>query len=248
MTLLGFTFGLLEMLIIGVFLLAMIVSVSFDRRGEPAYKWVFALLGIGGVLFYTRDDWTIQTLADFCLSGAFWIPLLKYLGAGFLYTVIEFVRGVRIAKRDLSAAWERFLDLSVTDAVGMSNVKTPRHNRDEDHEYHHKGSVHSLLAKDLDNDPTLSTLAAECRARFVTQTSCSGLLVKPISVNGQIDVKVNKPLVALSVGPWVVFWPFYLFSLIIGDLLAEVFATFADYLSTLGGKYVRMVFKDTFKL
>lgn len=247
MTLLGFTFGLLEMLIIGVFLLAMIISVSFDRRGEPAYKWVFALLGIGGVLFYTRDDWTIQTLADFCLSGAFWIPLLKYLGAGFLYSVIEFVRGVRIAKRDLSEAWERFLDLSVTDAVGISNIKIPRRDRDEDHEYHYNGSVRSLLsARDL--DPTFSTLAADCRARFVTQTSCSDLLVKPISVNGQIDVKVNKPLVALSVGPWVVFWPFYLFSLIIGDLLAEVFATFADYLSTLGGKYVRMVFKDTFKL
>lgn len=248
LTLLGFTFGFLELLVIGAFLIAMIVSVSFDRHGEPAPKWVVTMLGIGALLFFTKENWTVQTLMSFALSSTFWVPLLKYMGLGFLYTIVEFIRGVRMSKHNITEAYADHLDRD-----SRFVLRNYGSGRDAPHL---DGSVRELFAKAaalpadtaVEEERRVLALARQARVEFCSMVRSKSALVSPtVTSTGEFDVAVNKGLVAMNVGPWVMFWPFYLLSLVVGDLLAEMFSTFADYLSTIGGKYVRAVFKDVFK-
>ena len=169
MTLFGIAIGLLELGLIAVFLIAMVISVSVDRRGVPHPKWIVTLLGIGGVLFLTRDSWTLSSLGDFVLSATFWVPLLKYLGAGLAYSFVEFARETRLRRA-------------------------------------------------------------------------------AVSVKGEFTTRHAKEILATNVGAWSMFWPFYLMSLIVGDLLAEVFNAVAAVIVSMSGRFVKAVFKDTFKL
>lgn len=62
-----------------------------------------------------------------------------------------------------------------------------------------------------------------------------------------IEPKINRQQLAESIGVWTMFWPFYAISLIVGDLLTEVFRVLADMLVGLSGRFVRAAFKDVFK-
>jgi hypothetical protein len=63
-----------------------------------------------------------------------------------------------------------------------------------------------------------------------------------------IEPKINRQQLAESIGCWTIFWPFYALSLIFGDLLNEVFRIIADLVANISGRFVRMAFKDVFKL
>jgi len=67
------------------------------------------------------------------------------------------------------------------------------------------------------------------------------------SKEGGIEPKVNRQQLAESVGVWIMFWPFYAISLIIGDLVTEIFRFIADMLVQMSGRFVRNAFKDVFK-
>jgi hypothetical protein len=62
-----------------------------------------------------------------------------------------------------------------------------------------------------------------------------------------VQPKIDRQQLAESIGCWTIFWPFYAISLIIGDLLDEVFRVIADVIAKVSGRFVRMVFKDVFK-
>jgi len=62
-----------------------------------------------------------------------------------------------------------------------------------------------------------------------------------------IEPKVNRQQLAENVGVWILFWPFYAISLIIGDLVTEIFRFIADLLVQMSGRFVRNAFKDVFK-
>ena len=58
MTLFGIAFGLIELALLSVFLVAMVVATAFDRRGSPATKWSIVLIGLivfFQILVTTRD-------------------------------------------------------------------------------------------------------------------------------------------------------------------------------------------------
>ena len=62
-----------------------------------------------------------------------------------------------------------------------------------------------------------------------------------------IEPKINRSMLASSIGCWTFFWPFYLVSLIVGDLFTEIFNIAADFLASISGRFVRMAFKNVFK-
>lgn len=68
--------------------------------------------------------------------------------------------------------------------------------------------------------------------------------------NGLLEIVpvVNRSVLANHVGAWTVFWPGYAVSLFVGDFLVEVFRIFADMLSNLTGRIVRVMFSNTFKV
>jgi len=62
-----------------------------------------------------------------------------------------------------------------------------------------------------------------------------------------IEPRVNRKQLAENVGCWTIFWPFYLVSLVLGDLLREFFRAVADFIASISGRLVRVTFKDVFK-
>lgn len=241
MTLFGIALGLLELGLIAVFLIAMVISVSVDRRGVPHPKWIVTLLGIGGVLFLTRDSWTLSSLGDFILSATFWVPLLKYLGAGLAYSFVEFARETRLSAKRLKDDWESFL-----------NTTAPARGRqDDDHKKMLRDVLNNLttgVGSTDEDTAAMRSAAVSVKGEFTTRYAMKDMLIKPRVIDGEIQPVVDKEILATNVGAWSMFWPFYLMSLVVGDLLAEVFNAVAAVIVSMSGRFVKAVFKDTFKL
>lgn len=241
MTLFGIAIGLLELGLIAVFLIAMVISVSVDRCGVPHPKWIVTLLGIGGVLFLTRDSWTLSSLGDFVLSATFWVPLLKYLGAGLAYSFVEFARETRLSAKRLKDDWESFL-----------NTTAPARGRqDDDHKKMLRDVLNNLttgVGSTDEDTAAMRSAAVSVKGEFTTRYAMKDMLIKPRVIDGEIQPAVDKEILATNVGAWSMFWPFYLMSLIVGDLLAEVFNAVAAVIVSMSGRFVKAVFKDTFKL
>lgn len=64
----------------------------------------------------------------------------------------------------------------------------------------------------------------------------------------QIEPVINHKFLTKSITCWTIFWPFYAISLIIGDLLNAAFRAIADLIVKASSYFVRVVFKDTFRL
>jgi hypothetical protein len=62
-----------------------------------------------------------------------------------------------------------------------------------------------------------------------------------------IEPKIDRLDLAQYIGAWVVFWPFYLVSLVLGDLLTELFQSIADFVAEHCGRFVRNAFSGVFK-
>lgn len=58
--------------------------------------------------------------------------------------------------------------------------------------------------------------------------------------------KINKLELSEHVAAWTIFWPAYLISTVLGDLLTHIWDAIAEFLTTFAGKYVKSVFKDAF--
>lgn len=64
---------------------------------------------------------------------------------------------------------------------------------------------------------------------------------------GLPEPRVNKAELAEHIGAWTFFWPAYLLSLIIGDLLTELFDSLSELLVKISGRFVKWSFSDVFK-
>ena len=64
--------------------------------------------------------------------------------------------------------------------------------------------------------------------------------------NGEIIPVINRKELAEFIGCWMLFWPAYAVSLLLGDLLTEVCSRLADLLTVLSGRLVRRAFSKVF--
>ncbi len=81
-----------------------------------------------------------------------------------------------------------------------------------------------------------------------TYTPKDAAFVKVVgNTNNLPEPKIDKEELTAHVGAWTFWWPAYAVSLILGDLLTEVFRVISDFLITISGRFVNMAFKGVFK-
>ena len=231
MEILGFVVSVWGAVIAGLFLIAMIIGCTFDRHNNVSVKW-WVVFFAGAI--YLGDGWLNNRLPDWhtFLSRDLWVFTGTYLAIGLGYSIIEFMLNVRKSERSWAARWKLWLNESRskyesknrkafttdTDAAGPSMEDIAN-----SFVANHGRGTYDLITIDRNRNP---------------ETAADQPVVP----------KVNRVLLTRFLGAWIVFWPFYAISLIIGDLFLEICRGFSALFAKLSGRFVRLIFRDTFKV
>lgn len=105
MAIAGFAIGLLELLFFAFFAIAMVISMSLDRRGKNEPKWFVLIIGLIIAAIWYWKDWTFAGLWSMLFDTAFWMPFAIYLGIGLLYSIVEFMLEVRRSASFFKREW-----------------------------------------------------------------------------------------------------------------------------------------------
>lgn len=262
--------GLIELIIFGVFFILLIIATAFDRRQAEEPKWYLLGLGFIGLAVYFWPDFKLMgtsetgqvILLDVVSQWSFWQPAAYYLGFGLLYSALEFGLSIRKAAYRMSEQWEQFKKgtkaVPKFDEAGVAVFKKDEQDRQvpatelityadfiknaksQGGAYRHFQLAVDLVKEFVKNRSNLN------RRDLVQETRIVGIEVTEDKLG--VEPKVNRFELAEHVGAWTFLWPAYLFSLIIGDLLTEVFRAVADFLASISGRVVKMAFKDVFKV
>lgn len=223
--------GFLELILLGVFVVFMIIGTALDRsETSDSFKWWTFLAGFVGLFFLLPVGWTFAGIWESFKSLEFWQPLAIYLGIGLAYSILEFALAVRRAARRLGDKWQEFLNSKQHISAGKDST------------YERVRDVLTNAARQKDANELVTNFtqtAARSRSSLVMIEKVDGLKIEP---------RVNRVELAESISVWTLFWPFYAISLIIGDLLTEIFRTIADFLANASQRAVKAIFADTFKI
>lgn len=220
----------------------MAVATFVDRadcHDEPGPKWAVMFIGLAALMYFTKHLWTFDSLMEFLLSKEFWIPFAKYLGLGVAYAIVEFVFAIRTSKRQLKDAWSRHLaeelnyqprrDLKGFNGTVLSLYKTESLDFTEDNAH-------------------IEYWAKRRREDFVSSTNSKLLAVRVIVDSKQVIPTINKSYVYNNLFVWIIFWPFYAVSLILGRFLTDVLTGLSKVFVRIGDQIVKIAFKDMFRL
>lgn len=194
--------GLLELVLLSVFVIASVIAITFDRKGHEEVKWWTFVLGLIVLVFFTWPDWTFAGVWETIKGPAFWGNVGIYLGIGLVYSLVEFTLAVRRAARYYADQWAK-----------TKNTASPT------------ADATTVLRAFINT----------------TYTPKDAQFVKVVASNDSVlpEPKIDKEELTAHVGAWTVWWPAYAVSLILGDLLTEVFQ--------ISSRFVKMAFKDAFK-
>lgn len=110
MTFFEFAFGFAEVLIFGLFFIAMVIGTAFDRSySNDAVKWWVVVIGALVTIVWFWKDWTFGGVWSTVTSWEFWKPALVYVGIGLGYSVLEFSLAVRRAARKYAERWKTWV-------------------------------------------------------------------------------------------------------------------------------------------
>lgn len=260
-------FGWVEWIFLCVFFLLMILGTSFDRSGMESPKWYVLGVGFVAIAIYYWKDLSVSSLWVLLSSWAFWKPVVIYFAIGLIYSMLEFFLDVRRSARQYAAEWQKHLNTEVRANVlneDGSIKKVPRTEM-------RRGEVIQITNERgepvMDNETRITTYAegytivkqkGAASARFnevnkQTKDFLGGYRFKNRIIEIQlaehigVEPRVNRLQLAEHIGAWTFLWPAYLVSLIIGDLLTEVFRTIADFLTHISGRFVKLSFANVFK-
>lgn len=221
MEFLGCTLSVWAAIAIGVFFLAFVLSCTADRHGQAGAKWgVLALAIVVFVLWqWVAGDMSWAVL----LSASFWRNLGFYLAIGLGYSLVEFFFEVRRDSRQWGKDWETF---KANEAI--------REGRPD------RGSQGVGLHQNKPENQTLEQ-------RFVSNRRNTERLVNVTLNEGRIEPVINRKVLAENISCWTLFWPAYAVSLVLGDLLEEIFRKAADFFVMVSGRFVRATFAKSFK-
>jgi hypothetical protein len=225
----------LELFLAGAFLLALVVGVTYDRRGVARYKWYVVAAGLVALVACVWSDGGLAGLTwegalAAATSSALWVPVAWYAGLGLAYSVVEFLLSLRRSNRRHGAAWAAFMASSPSQAgTGFDTVGR-------------------LLAAAADPEATddVQRAAKYEIDRFVDRDGDPLFALERKGL--AIDTSVNRGNLAGFVGVWVPMWPAYAISMVLGDLLTELGRAVADAIANMSGRLVRRVYADTFTI
>jgi hypothetical protein len=241
--------------------------IGLSLAALAAYHWPeFTFFGPGHVDAVVEGGKEVTkavdrvVLWDVVSHFAFWVPLLWYFGVGVGYSFIEFLMTIRRAERRMSTAWQAYIGRKVTvpllDGTGQpimlnesgTSRKLPATKQ---------VTVRELLRDYAAGDSSNKEQAVEAVEKFVRSPrdyewygASETQIIKPFAESGSLDVmpKINKAELVDHISAWTFLWPAYAVSLIIGDMLAEIFRAIGDFFVSISGRLVRTVFADTFKV
>lgn len=239
MELFGIVFGLVEIVAAVLFLICMSIATFVDRADaldESGPKWIVLIVGLAALMYFTKDLWTFSTLVSFLFSKEFWTPFAKYLGLGVVYAAIEFVFAIRTSKQQLKGAWEKHLreKLDYPERRGMKPFN---------------GTTRVLYHQEsLEDDSSIKYWAERTRDEFVCSLNSKLFAVRIVIDSKQIVPTVNKDYLYDNLFVWIIFWPFYAASLVLGQFLTDLLAAVSKIFVRVGDHLVKITFKDMFKL
>lgn len=236
----GITLGLMEIFFFSAFVLCMLVGITYDRRDRESSKWYVFIFGL---LLFTAWGWKdftsmgLSGIYEGFTSWAFWTPILYYFGFGLIYSILEFFMNIRRSAKFFTSDWKRMLGENIDASErGVARSFTLQEGlnaiADKSTVFLYKDYVVKAIQRYVDRSQIRNRVVV---LRFNRETE----LPEP---------RINKAELAEHVGAWTFFWPFYLLSLVLGDLLTEIFAQVSEFLVTISGRFVRVVFKDVFKV
>ena len=208
-------------------------------------------MGVIALISYTWHGFSLGGAWDLVSSWTFWSPMFWYLGAGLVYSIIEFFFGIRRSARELGEKWTESLgsttNVTQLDANGKPVVSTDPSSRAQVVTV--KRTTREILANLA--DPSNAAVAPDLVNRFVDhygspRNSYIALRVNPTTLSP--EPYIVKLQLTEYVGAWTIFWPFYMVSLIIGDFLTEVFSAMGDFMIKISGRFVKFAFSNTFKV
>lgn len=245
MEIFGFVLSVWAAIAFGIFVLAMIVSCTFDRYDNIAPKWWVLFLGmIAYVFFVGPAAFTWQMF----LARDLWVMVGGYLAIGLGYSLIEFFLNVRRSAKRWAESW-------TSCKTNESNIeKFDKEAAQANDNIRRKRLAYQGDASDLVKEEPI-TAAGLMAATYVeqnTRNSRSGEIIS-IRLGTESDESpvvpyVRRFVLARHVSAWTIFWPFYAISLIIGDLLTQIFRIIADIIVYMSGRMVKRMFKNVFKM
>jgi hypothetical protein len=195
------------------------------------------------------------------VSGwAFWQPVMVYLAAGLIYSCFEFWLVIRKAARSLGAAWTEFTAKTrvvpaygadgealfieregkqVPSTVTITYGELIKTARSQGAAYRYFQAAVDLV-KEFVNNPDRFNWKGRQETQIIGVVGSTDKL--------SAEPKIDKLELAEHAGAWTFLWPAYLMSLILGDLIVEVFNTVADILVSISGRFVKFAFRDVFKV
>lgn len=210
---------------IGLTVFLLLGGVVDDRRGKTAMKWWALLLLVGVVAVMHRDSITLDSLMATATDLRMWTKIGIYLGIGFLYSfLIEFILGVRKSALYAKEKWAE----AVKQAPNLVPLVTDGGQ-----------SLNQQDKEDAANVLSHFYLSFRPYAKYIELGR---------GKFGLPDPRVNKAELACHVGAWMVFWPLYAVSLLLGDVIARVFDIITMMMGNFTNVVTKTLFKDVFKV
>lgn len=256
-------FGMFDLILFGSLFLCLTIGTSMDRtyhRNSP--KWV--VFGIGLVLigFFTWSDWTFAGIWAAVFTSAFWMPIVKYLVIGLIYSLIEFGWIVRKSVKSFKSTWADLLSRRTSAFLQADTIPTSL-ALEQDLNPNRVGTmvstnltvgeVFKLLQNDDGNFKNLRDEAYNCTMKFIANNNSRWNIVN-LELNDEERLKpipkptINRGELAACISAWTFMWPAYLMSLLFGNFLLYVFETVADVFVWITARMVRLSFYNVFKV
>ena len=235
------------------FFLLLVLGTVADRNDSAAPKWYIFGAGFVLVVGYFWKDWTFVSVWDGLMSWTFWKPVVVYFGIGLVYSLIEFLLNIRRSVRFYTDAWKKHLSsekMFLAFEEDGSLITTTVNGRLE--QVTRRGTIAEVYSEVAQKGALSGEFNDVLRLSkdFIQQHSFNAGIIE-IVLDKKTKVtpvpQVNRSKLAEHIGAWTFFWPFYLVSLIVGDLLIEVFRSIANFISRISGRLVRISFANVFK-
>lgn len=265
-----------ELIFVGIFFVLMVVGTALDRRYNESPKWWVLGIGIAIAVAYFWSKTDFSTIWTAVQDWSFWKPLVTYLIAGLVYSVLEFILSVRKMARSHAESWNSFI--STKDKV---YALTESGESVDGSWVTKKGDKHVIVARstrgvEVEKDVTVTTIdyreifkAAQAVDATEDQKAKAAKLFRAyvgrdeyrlsdlkkdfvqVELNSetyQVQPIVNRGRLSAFIGAWTFMWPAYAVSLVLGDFMVEVFRAIGNFFSTLGGRFVKLTFDGVFKV
>lgn len=226
--------GWFNLFLILLFVFAETITVTHDRRhiNEDEKWWVLSAGFLLFLVFFRNYPSEIGAV----LTWKFWEPVFVYLGIGLLYSIIEFLFEVRREAVFYAAEWQKHFKVAAAATT-----------------YSHAGTF------------TLQEIFVDvgdkgaCSRHFnAAHDTCMSFIRKHMHDDRIIKLKpdesaiyptahVYKAELIGHISAWTLLWPFYLLSLVLGNLLTQFFHAVVNALVRFSGAFVRLNFANTFK-